>query len=329
MKILVIGGTVFLGKHIVKKALKRKHDVTIFHRGKHNTEFEQNVKEIFGDRRKEIHKLERENFDYVIDTCGYFPGDVEKSVNVLKGNIDKYLFVSSISVYKNFNVDEITEESPVEYKEEEELENKITNETYGPYKARCERVVRENLKEKSVVVRPGLIAGPGDPSDRFTYWVKRIEKGGKIIAPGKKSKRIQFIDVRDLAEWIIKLGEDKKSGIYNAVGPSKNINMEELLNICRTEINKKARFIWMDENFLLKEEVIPWSDLPLWLPDSMNMGGMMKVSKKMAAENGLSYRKVRDTINDTLKWFNNNRTELKAGLDLEKEKKLIKKYNKI
>ena len=323
MKILIIGGTIFLGKHLVKSIDNSKHNLTIFHRGNHNIELDDNVEEILGDRRENLDLLKNQKWDVVIDTCGYFPEDVKKSVKYLKGKTNKYIFISTISVYKDFS-EKIDESSEINLKDGD-LDKEDGN-NYGPFKARCEKIVKKFFNERYIIIRPGLIVGPDDPSDRFTYWVDRIAEGGKIIAPGRKKRQLQFIDVRDLAEWIIKIGEKDLKGVFNAVGPDYELTMKKFLNISANVFNKNLRFIWIEDEYLLEQKVKPWIELPLWLPDSYNMEGMMKVSSKRAIMNGLLFRDLDTTVKDVYSWLKNSERKLKTGMKREKEKKILKSY---
>ncbi|HMA68321.1 MAG TPA: NAD-dependent epimerase/dehydratase family protein [Candidatus Mcinerneyibacterium sp.] len=326
MKILIIGGTIFLGKHLVKIIDNEKHDLAIFHRGNHNIELDENVEEILGDRRENLDLLKNQKWDVVIDTCGYFPEDVKKSVEYLKDKTNKYIFISTISVYKDFS-EKIDESSEINYKKGK-LDKEDGN-NYGPFKARCEKVVQKYFKEKSVIIRPGLIVGPDDPSDRFTYWIDRISKGGKIIAPGRKDREIQFIDVRDLAKWIIKIAEKDFTGIYNAAGPDYKLRMDKFLDKITEYFENNLQFFWIEDEYLLDKKVKPWIELPLWLPDSYNMKGMMMVDSKKAISKGLKFRNVKKTIKGTYQWFQKKERELKIGLKKEKEKEIIKLYSTI
>ncbi|HSL44049.1 MAG TPA: NAD-dependent epimerase/dehydratase family protein, partial [Anaerolineales bacterium] len=233
MRILMIGGTYFLGRHLVKAALEHDHDVTLFNRGKSNPGLFPQLETILGDREKDINKLEGRIWDAVIDTSGYFPRVVRLSAQVLEPNVPRYVFISSISVYENFRKVGINESDPVGKIQDETVEE-ITGEMYGPLKALCEETVRDIFGlERSLIIRPGLIVGPHDPTDRFTYWPVRVARGGDVLAPQKPDAAIQIIDVRDLAEWIIRLIEANASGTYNATGPDYELTLGKLLEVSK------------------------------------------------------------------------------------------------
>ena len=229
MKILIIGGTRFLGRHLVNSARARRHEVTLFNRGKTNPNLFWQVEKIQGDREKDLDQLTGRNWDAVIDTCGYFPRIVRMSAEALKGKVENYVFISSISVYSAFSKIGINESDPVGKIEDETMEE-ITGESYGPLKALCEKAVQEVFGMDSLVIRPGLIVGPHDPTDRFTYWPVRVARGGSILAPEKPDLPIQIIDARDLADFIIKLIEQNVSGVFNATGPDHALTLGSMLD---------------------------------------------------------------------------------------------------
>jgi len=218
MKILILGGTLFLGRHIIESAVRNGHEVTMFNRGRRNPELFPDVEKIQGDRDSDLAALKGRKWDAVIDTCGYIPRIVERSAEALAGNAETYLFISTISVYKDFSKPGITENSGLAHLENEADET-LTNETYGALKAHCEERVKKYFPDNSLIIRPGLIVGPNDYSDRFTYWPVRIKKGGKIIIPRNTDYPIQFIDVRDLADFAVRMIENKRTGTFNATGP--------------------------------------------------------------------------------------------------------------
>ena len=325
MKILILGGTVFLGRHIVDSALKKGHELTLFNRGKHNADLFPDIEKIRGDRKTDIDKLKGREWDAVIDTCGYVKSDVVKSSEVLKDNAGKYIFVSSASVYRDYKTIDMDESYPVGTVEDEDVEE-MNVENYGPLKAVCEKVISKAFPKAYVNVRAGLIVGPHDISDRFTYWVRRVAEGGKVLCPGNGSTPIQYIDVRDIADWIIKMTGGDSYGTYNATGLDYTYTMHEFLKDCKSVGRSDAEFIWADDKFLEENEVAPWSDMPVWLPDSNpDYAGFSKANIDKALKDGMTFRKPADTIKATLDW-DKTRTdaeEMRAGLKREREKELL------
>ncbi|HET9866459.1 MAG TPA: NAD-dependent epimerase/dehydratase family protein, partial [Nitrospira sp.] len=243
MRILIIGGTRFLGRHLVEAALARSHEVTLFNRGKSNPDLFPQLETILGDRETDVEKLKGRIWDAVIDVAGYVPRVVRLSAEVLEPNVSRYVFISSVSVYDNFSKAGIDESDPVGKIEDESVEE-ITGETYGPLKALCEKAVQELYRERALIVRPGLIVGPHDPTDRFTYWPVRVARGGDVLAPQKPEAPIQVVDVRDLADFIIKLIQENASGIYNATGPDYELTIGELLDVSKQVSGSNANFRW-------------------------------------------------------------------------------------
>ncbi len=324
MKILILGGTKFLGRHLVDAALAAGHEVTLFNRGKTNPTLFPNVKTIIGDREVDTGKLAGHEWDAVIDVAGYLPRIVRLSAEALKNSVKKYVFISTISVYAQFSKVGINEEDPVGKLEDESIEE-ITGETYGPLKALCEKTVQEIYGDRALIVRPGLIVGPYDPTDRFTYWPMRVQRGGDLIAPDKPQTPIQIIDVRDLSEFIIKLIEDDASGIYNATGPDHELMMGEFLDACKLVSGSVATFHWASADFLREHEVAPWSDMPVWIPDTEQDAGFSRVDISRALDAGLKFRPIEDTIRDTIQWAGTRPEdhEWRAGLNPTKEKILL------
>ncbi|MBU9711772.1 NAD-dependent epimerase/dehydratase family protein [Evansella tamaricis] len=332
MKLLIIGGTKFLGRHLTDIAVARGHDVTLFNRGKSNPDIFPTIETINGDRNEDLHLLEGREWDAVIDPSGYLPTSVKKSAQMLAKSVKHYTFISSISVYNDFNqtdIDETAEVSPWEQGTEEVL----TGETYGPLKVLCEKVVQDSFPEHSLIIRPGLIVGPHDPTDRFTYWPLRIYEGGEVLAPGNPNANVQFIDVRDLSEWILNMIEEQKSGTYNATGPDRDLKMEEFLNECVDVASEKGigvNLTWVNEEFLLDNEAGYWIELPLWIPEKEKKAGMLSTNCKKALREGLTFRPLKETIRDTIAWDLERKVvgEKKAGLTREKETHLLKHWQK-
>lgn len=327
--ILVIGGTAFLGRAIVDALLAKDHQVTIFHRGKTNPDIFPNVQSIIGDRDSEIEKLKGHHWDAVIDTCGYLPRIVEKSAKLLSKQVKSYVFISTLSVYADPSHSYQKEDAPLGILDDPATEI-IDGETYGPLKALCEKEVLHHFGACSLIIRPGLIVGPHDYSDRFNYWIHRFAQGGDVLAPGKAERPIQFIDVRDLAEWICHLVEEEQGGVFNANGRPDQITMKDYLGICASISEKKSKTIWVDEAFLLSNDVTPWMEMPLWMPESdPNTAGFFKFDVSKALQSELQIRPFHETIEDTAAWLKTRPEDhhWRAGITHEKEKKILQLWN--
>jgi nucleoside-diphosphate-sugar epimerase len=318
VRILVIGGTKFLGRHFVEAALAGGHELTLFTRGETNPELFPETERLRGNRDGDLEALRGREWDAVVDTCGYVPRVVRQSAELLGDAVEQYTFVSSISAYASF------ERGPREDDARAGLDDPDTEDifpNYGGLKAACERVVEELYGERALIVRPGLIVGPHDPTGRFTYWPHRIARGGDVLAPEPRDKTVQFIDVRDLGEWMVRLVEQRAAGRINAVGPLPPPTMEELLDACRAALDADARLVWVEPQFLAEHEVGEWMDLPLWIgPLSPEFAGMLDVDVSKAVEHGLAFRPLEDTIRATL--AEAELTEA-AGLKPERERELL------
>ncbi|MBN9653494.1 NAD-dependent epimerase/dehydratase family protein [Halobacillus sp. GSS1] len=334
MKLLIIGGTKFLGRHIVESALSDNHEVTIFHRGKTNPGLFEEVTNIYGDREnlEDLEKLADQNWDAVIDTCGYKPSTVSRSLDVLSGFTKKYVFISTISVYPDFtDVPDLEETAERMILTKEELEQAERKETfdpslYGPLKAHCEQEVQTRMEDKSIIIRPGLIVGPHDPTDRFTYWPSRVAAGGEVLAPGRKDQQIQFIDARDLAEWIVHLSKTEHTGIFNANGPDNKLTIQKFLETCASTLNEAVTFTWIPAPFLTEEGIQPWKDLPVWIPTDKDFS--QDASK--AIQCGLKFRPLKETILDTYHWDQHRSNEDRgAGITREQESDVLKKWQRL
>jgi 2'-hydroxyisoflavone reductase len=317
MRILVLGGTVFLGRHVVEAALARGHDVVLFNRGRTKPELFPEVEKLRGDRDGDLGALRSQAFDAVVDTSGYVPRIVAGTLDAL-GEVGHYTFVSSISVYGDLSQPP-TESSPVGILERETEE--VDGDTYGPLKALCEDAVRARFPA-AFVVRPGLISGPWDPTGRFTYWPVRVAAGGRVLAPAPPERRVQIIDVRDLAAWIVVAAERRLDGTYNAV--CEPFALGELLEACRDVAGSDAEPVWVDPEFLAEHEVGEWMELPLWLHDK-RYGGMLEVDPSLALGAGLSPRALAETVSATLAWWRSGDAppDAPAGLAREKEQRLL------
>lgn len=325
MRILIIGGTRFVGRHLVEAALARSHEVTLFNRGQSNPELFPQVRKIVGDREKDLDQLRGQVWDAVIDVVGYVPRLVRLSAEILKEKVSRYVFVSTISVFEDFRKVGITESDPLAKLEDETVEE-VGGETYGPLKALCENVVQEIYGERALIVRPGLVVGPQDPTDRFTYWPVRVSRGGEVLAPERPQAPVQFIDARDLAEFIIQLTEGHASGIYNATGPDYELTIGRLLEVCKQVSGSDATFRWASLEFLNQNNVQPWSDLPVWIPAEGETEGFTRFDISRAIGAGLKFRPLEETVRDTLAWARTRPAdhEWRAGLKPEREQELLR-----
>lgn len=301
MKLLILGGTLFLGRHIVESALRDGHEVTLFNRGQHNPELFPDVEKLRGDRDGGLDSLRGRTWDAVIDTSGYVPRVVRASAELLAGAVGRYVFISSISVYPDHSRP-VDEDSPVGVLEDESTED-YKGEAYGPLKVLCERAVEEALPGRTLVIRPGLIVGPHDPTNRFAYWPRRVARGGEVLAPAPPEKSVQFIDARDLADWTLRMADSGATGVFNASGPDYPLSMGALLEECRRTLGGDARLAWVDEKFLLENNVEAWSELPLWITDEHpSMRYFMEANCGRAIKAGLTFRPLAETVRDTFEW---------------------------
>jgi 2'-hydroxyisoflavone reductase len=334
MKILIIGGTIFLGRHLIEAALDRGDEVTIFTRGLHDTDLYSNVEKLRGNRVSDVSALKNRKWDAVIDTCGYVPGVVRKSVETLRDSVEHYTFVSSCSVYEKFDLGGNDENSPLAELAPEQIEEaeKIDTgeratavsygEAYGALKASCERAADEAMPGRVLNVRAGLIVGKYDSIERFTYWVWRVKHGGKVLAPGKPDRRVRVIDARDLAEWIVQMAEHRKAGTYNATGAEDGLTMGQMLEEIRRVSKSDAEFVWAGEKFLEEQGAGAWTELPLWIPEEYN--GIFEVKNEKAIADGLTFRPLSETIKDVLNWLEIRPPgDFRAGMKPERERELL------
>jgi 2'-hydroxyisoflavone reductase len=343
MKILLIGGPKFLGRHLTAAALAAGHEITHFNRGNYSAHGLPQIETIAGDRYHDLNKLsgrEGRKWDAVIDTCGYLPDNVKAAAGALADHVDRYIFISSISAYSDFSKIDFDESAPPAVLTEEQRARadatprggEITafklGDLYGPLKAECEHAVEDTMPGRTIVIRPGLIVGAFDTTDRFPYWVTRVAGGGEVLAPGDPKRFVQLIDARDLSAWTIKLIEDRESGVYNATGKPFALTMENMLWEIKEATGSDASFVWANEEFLIGEEVQPWSEMPFYLPESSeDSQGFLSANIDRATGKGLKFRPLKETISDTLKWAEEHLAgkTLKAGISAEKEAELIGK----
>ncbi len=315
MKILFLGGTRFVGRHMAEAAIRTGHDVTVFHRGTTGGDSFQGAETILGDRTKDLSTLLDRSWDAVVDSCGYYPAHVASSAEALAGKVERYLFVSSISVYRP-KAEPLTEHDPVGEAFEGMSLTEMSPESYGPLKVLCEREVQRVFGDKAIIVRPGLVVGPGDYTDRFTYWPWRIRQGGDVLCADVPELRWQCIDGRDLGEFAIGLLEQGASGVFSDTGPAEPLTMRENLELLRSMLDSDARFVWADMEFLKVQGVGEWSDLPFVLFDPME-NLMADVSKGVA--NGLKFRSAGETVRDLLAWKDAQGSGLATGLSDERQ----------
>lgn len=300
MRILILGGTIFLGRRLVDAALARGHEVTLFNRGQHNADLYPQLEKLRGDRDGGLDALRGRRWDVVIDPSGYVPRVVRQSAELLAGAVDRYVFISSISVYDERRAG-IEEDAPVARLADERVEE-VRGDTYGGLKALCEQTIEAALPGRAIQLRAGLIVGAHDPSGRFTYWPARVARGGEVLAPGRPERPVQFIDARDLAAWTVRLLEQGGRGVYNATGPASPLTMSALLETCRAVSGGDARFTWLPDAFLLAQGAGPWMELPLWAPETDEYTGFMEVNCRRAIAAGLTFRPLAETVRDTLAW---------------------------
>jgi 2'-hydroxyisoflavone reductase len=301
MKLLILGGTQFLGRHLVEAALARGHEVTTFNRGRHNPELFPSVEKLHGDRDGGLDALRGRRWDAVVDTCGFVPRLVRDSAGLLAGSVGLYVFVSSMSVYGDYSQPR-DESSPVATMPDETVEE-VTGETYGPLKALCERAAEAAMPGRVLVVRSGLIVGPHDTTKRFSYWTERVARGGEVLAPGDPERQVQFVDVRDLAEWTLRMAEEGRAGVFNTDGPDYRLTMGRLLEVCCEVSASDARLTWVSEQFLVERGVEPWSELPLWIPETEEkFRYFLNGDHGKALAAGLTFRPLAETVRDTLYW---------------------------
>ena len=337
MKILILGGTGFIGSFQVRYALSRGHEVTVFNRKSHPGQLPPEVEHLIGDRNGRLDALKGRKWDVVIDNPTTLPRWVRDVAQILNGNVERYVFISTISVYSDKSKPGMDESGPLQkyqgpsedaaMEETEETALAANRGLYGPLKVISERQVEKWFPERALIIRPGLIVGPGDETDRFTYWPLRIAGGGEVLAPGEPSDPVQIIDVRDLAEWTIRMAEQGAPGTYNATGPQQKLTMEEMLEGIRRVTKSDARFTWVKAEFLVAQKVWAWSDMPVWIPAQGEMAGFCQISNRKALSNGLTFRSLSDTTQATLDWFRQQpaarQAKLKAGITADREAEVL------
>jgi 2'-hydroxyisoflavone reductase len=335
LRILILGGTGFTGPHQVRYALARGHRLTLFNRGRRPKEWPAPVEELVGDRNtSSLEALKGREWDVCIDNPTTLPFWVRDAGQVLKGKVGQYVFISTLSVYASEEEPDQDEAAPVlEYKGPDPM--KETAETlranveglYGPLKARSEKETETAFPGITTVIRPGLIVGPGDESDRFTYWPVRLERGGDVLAPGDGTDPVQLVDARDLAEWTIRMVESRTLGTFNAMGPAFDLTMGDLLCGVRAATTAGARLVWVKADFLEQQKVTAWGDMPVWVPGTGETAGFGRRSNRKAIGVGLSFRPLAQTALDTLAWFRTlpaeRQSDLRAGIKPDREQQVL------
>jgi len=336
LRILILGGTGFTGPYQVRYVLSRGHKVTTFNRGKtHPGELPNEVELLVGDRNGKLDALKGRQWDVVIDNPTTLPAWVRDAAQVLQSNVERYVFISTISVYGEVKTGP-DENAPTEkyegadpYKETLEAMKAGGYKTYGPLKALSEKEAEKWFPGKTLIIRPGLIVGPRDETDRFTYWPVRIDKGGEVLAPGSPDDPVQFIDARDLAEWTIRMAENRETGIYNATGPAKPLGIGGMLDGIKDALKSNPNLTWVSEDFLTQQKVEPWSDMPVWTGKD---SGLARAKIDRALSKGLTFRPLAETARDTLTWFKSlpqeRQSHLKAGLAPERETEVLAAWKK-
>ena len=324
MELLVLGGTRFLGRHLVEGALERGHRVTLFNRGASGPGLFRDVEELRGDRGGDLSALRGRRWDAAIDTSGHLPREVRASAGLLAGAVDHYTFVSSISVYKDFGRRGFDESAPVLAPPDPEPEE-VDWELYGGLKVGCERAAEAAMPGRTLVVRPGMIVGPHDYTDRFPYWCRRVAEGGEVLAPGDPDRPVQLIDARDLAGWMLRMAEERRAGAFNATGPGHGLTMRGMLEGIREATGGGARLVWVPEEWLLEAGVKPWEELPFWVPEEM--AGILSVDVGRAVGAGLAFRPLAEAVGDTLdEGAGGQGAEIGAGMTRGREEELLRAW---
>jgi len=319
LRLLLLGGPNFVGRALIEAALARGHEVTTFNRGQTNAGAFSEVEELYGDRGGDLGPLHGRAWDAVLDTSANVPQHPLASAELLADAVEHYTVVSSISVYADRSRP-IDEEAGLNTLAEGQPDDELLADyaNYGALKALCEQAVGEHFAGRALVVRPGLIVGPHDPTDRFTYWPRRVERGGPVLAPAPADNPVQVIDVRDLAEWILRMVEHGRTGVFNATSPPGALDFGLMLEACGAR-----DVVWVDEAFLLQRAVEPWSDLPVWIPPGdPDMRYFLRVDVSRAVAAGLTFRPLAETARDVPEWTGN------AGLSPEREAGLLAEWER-
>ena len=334
LRILILGGTGFTGPFQVRYALERGHHVTLFNRGRRTMDWPAEVEELNGDRDiGDVGALAGRTWDVCIDNPTSLPSWVRDVGQVLGGNVEHYVFISTLSVFADSSTPSLAETAALaQYEGDDPMQETMTTlradmGLYGPLKALSEAEAEKQFPGITTVIRPGLIVGPGDASDRFTYWPVRLARGGEVLAPGDGSDPIQFVDARDLAEWTIRMAEQRMFGIFNATGPDYEMSMAAMLYGIRAVTTAGASLTWVPAEFLARHDVAPWRHMPVWVPGTGETAGFARTSNAKAVAAGLSFRPLATTAADTLEWLlgqpPERQSELRAGIAPEREAEVL------
>jgi 2'-hydroxyisoflavone reductase len=333
LRILILGGTGFIGPHHVAYAVARGHTVSVFNRGRQSTGVPPEVEQLVGDRNGDLRALEGRSWDAVIDLPTTLPKWVRDVGEVLKDRAGHYTFISTLGVNADFSGDTLTESGPVQqYRGAEDpfAMTTLSGPLYGQLKAISEQEAERQFPGRTLIVRPGLIVGPGDPTDRFTYWPIRLERGGEVLAPGDPTDPVQLVDARDLAGWVVRNAEQGTTGIYNLTGPAQTLTIAELIGGVRATYGEPMKLTWVPSEFLLEQGVEPWhgasGPLPLWTP-TPQVRGLMRADISRALATGLTFRPLAETSRATIDWHHTRPAErkaaLQAGMDPQRERALL------
>lgn len=328
LRVLILGGTGFIGPHFVESLQARGHTLTLFNRGKRNADLFPKLETLIGDRNGGLDALRNRDWDVVIDNSGYVPRHVKASAELLKDRVQRYVFISSISAYADLSKPNIAEDYPTAKLADPSVEQ-VTGETYGGLKALCEQAVEQTFAERATVLRPTYIVGPGDPTDRFTYWPVRAARGGEMLAPGREGDPIQFIDVRDLTQFTVACVEQGFSGRFNLCNTPRAVSIGDLLATSKRISKADTSFRWADQAFLEQNGLLESGEIPIWAPTEGEYAGAALINNERAVARGLKFRELTTTVSDTLAWHRTRPDEqqkkLRAGLAPEREAELLKK----
>lgn len=344
LDILILGGTGLTGPHQVRYALARSHRVTIFNRGRKQPEWSSQVEQLLGDREKNDYAsladavAKGRRWDVCIDNPSSVPAWIRDAAAVLKGRVGTYMMISSLSAYADNATRGQDETAPVATFDGDPLKETMTSlradmNKYSGLKAATEAETRKHFGERSTILRPGLIVGPGDETDRFTYWPLRMRRGGDVLCPGDGRDPVRIIDARDLGEWMIRLAEQDTRGVFNAFGPDYDLDMAALLYGVRASTTQGATLTFVPADFLAAQNVTPWGDMPAWVPNAGDSAGFHTRSNRKAIAAGLTFRSIADTVGATLAWFDalpeeRRKAGPRAGIKPEREAEVLAAWKK-